>query len=323
MPYMDNTADAAFIPVIISNEALGAFGGYMNMAKTVSLNWDWTTATQGATLQIPKRGALVANSKASNASVVVQNPTATTIPVTLNQHWESTFGIDNVTAVLENQNTLVGYGQDAAIALANEVEEYLAAQYAGLSATPITFNATSATTIDASMQAIRTFFSLNKVPKLEQRNVYVSPDMYQNLLTVPQYVQAQNIGLMTRPTEVPIIKGSVLPIYGLTVWESQFVTTTTVTGSPNTNTDHAIAYTENAFVLASRPLPKVPEGFGAVSEVVQDEDVQMGFRTVSSFNPSMTAVQITLDVLFGAAALDVRRGVEVDYVYTGAVVDGV
>ena len=312
MPYMDNTADAAFIPVIISNEALGAFGGYMNMAKTVSLNWDWTTATQGATLQIPKRGALTANSKASNASVVVQNPTATTIPVTLNQHWESTFGIDDVTAVLENQNTLVGYGQDAAIALANEVEEYLAGQYAGLTATPITFNTTSTTTIDASMQAVRTYFTNQKVPKLEQRNVYVSSGVYQNLLTVPQYVQAQNIGLMNNSADVPLVKGSVLPIYGLVVWESQFVTNT---GTSPSSIDHCIAYTENAFVLASRPLPKVPEGFGAVSEVVQDEDVQMGFRTVSSFNPSMTAVQVTLDVLFGAAALDVRRGVELDFTH--------
>ncbi len=312
MPYMDNTADAAFIPVIISNEALGAFGGYMNMAKTVSLNWDWTTATQGATLQIPKRGALVANSKASNASVVVQNPTATTIPVTLNQHWESTFGIDDVTAVLVNQDTLAGYGQDAAIALANEIEEYLAGQYAGLTATPITFNATSPTTIDASMQAVRTYFSTQKVPKLEQRNVYVSTGIYQNLLTVPQYVQAQNIGLMNQSENVPLVKGSVLPIYGLVVWESQFVVNT---GTSPSSIDHAIAYTENAFVLASRPLPKVPEGYGAVSEVVQDEDVQIGFRTVSSFNPSMTAVQVTLDVLFGAAALDVRRGIELDFTH--------
>lgn len=312
MAYMDNTSDAAFIPVIISNEALGAFGGYMNMAKTVSLNWDWKTATQGATLQIPKRGALVANAKASNSSVVVQNPTATTIPVTLNQHWESSFGIDDVTAVLENQNTLAGYGQDAAIALANEVEEYLAGQYAGLSATPIVFDTTSAATIDASMQAVRTYFTNTRVPKLEQRNVYVSSGIYQNLLTVPQYVQAQNIGLMNNSSEVPIVKGSVLPIYGLVVWESQFVTNT---GTSPTSVDHALAYTENAFVLASRPLPKVPEGFGAVSEVVQDEDVQMGFRTVSSFNPSMTAVQITLDVLFGAAALDTRRGVELDFTH--------
>lgn len=312
MPYMDNTADAAFIPVIISNEALGAFGSYMNLAKTVSLNWDWTSATQGAVLQIPKRGALTANQKASNGSVVVQNPTATTIPVTLNQHWETTFGIDDVTAVLQNQDTLAGYGQDGAIALAEEIEGYLAAQYAGLSATPITFNASSASTIDASVRAIRQQFTTAKVPKLEQRNVYVSGGIYGNLLSVPQYVQAQNIGLMTQSNNVPLVSGAVLPIYGLLFWESQLVTQT---GTTPTIVDHAIAYTQNAFVLAARPLPKVPEGFGAVSEVVQDEDVQMGFRTVSSFNPSLTAVQITLDVLFGAAALDTRRAVEVDYTH--------
>jgi hypothetical protein len=309
---MDNTADAAFIPVIISNEALGAFGSYMNLAKTVSLNWDWTSATQGATLQIPKRGALTANSKASNSAVTVQNPTATEIPVTLNQHWEVSFGIDDVTAVLQNQDTLAGYGQDAAIALATEVESYLAAQYAGLSATPITFDPTSTTTIDNAVRSIRKYFTDQKVPKLEQRNVYVSSGIYNNMLSVPQYVQAQNIGLMTQSDNVPLVSGAVLPVYGLMFWESQLVVET---GTTPTIVDHAIAYTQNAFVLAARPLPKVPEGFGAVSEVVQDEDVQMGFRTVSSFNPSMTAVQITLDVLFGAAALDTRRGIEVDYTH--------
>jgi hypothetical protein len=312
MPYGDNTTDASFIPIIISNEALGAFGGYMNLAKTVSMNWDWTSATQGATLQIPKRGALTANSKASNSSVVVQNPTATTIPVTLNQHWETTFGIDDVTAVLVNQDVLAGYGQDAAIALANEVESYLASQYAGLAATPITFDATSATTIDSSVRKIRKYFTDQKVPKGEQRNVYVSSGIYDALLTVPQYVQAQNIGLMNNSSIVPLVHGSVLPIYGLTFWESQFVTNT---GTSPSSVDHAIAYTQNAFVLASRPLPKVPDGFGAVSEVVHDEDVQLGFRTVSSFNPNMTAVQITLDVLFGAASLDTRRAVEVDFTH--------
>lgn len=312
MPYMDNTADAAFIPVIISNEALGAFGSYMNMAKTVSLNWDWTSATQGATLQIPKRGSLTANAKASNGSVVVQNPTATTMPVTLNQHWEVTFGIDDVTAVLQNQDTLAGYGQDSAIALAEKVEGYLSSQYAGLTNTPITFNATSAATIDQSVRAIRKYFTDQKVPKLEQRNVYVSSGIYDQLLSVPQYVQAQNVGLMNTEPKVPIISGSMLPLYDMKFWESQLVTETGVTPSI---VDHAIAYTQNAFVLAARPLPKVPDGFGAVSEVVQDEDVQMGFRTVSSFNPSLTAVQITLDVLFGAASLDIRRGVEVDYTH--------
>lgn len=309
MPYMDNTADAAFIPVIISNEALGAFGSYMNLAKTVSMNWDWTSSTQGATLQIPKRGGLTANAKSSNSAVTVQNPTATTIPVTLNQHWEVSFGIDDVTAVLQNQDTLAGYGQDAAIALAEKTEGYLAAQYAGLAASPITFDPTSFATVDAAVRAIRKYFTDQKVPKMEQRNVYASSGMYSTLLAQAQYVTAQNLGLFNQSSDVPQVKGEVLPIYGLNFWEAQLVPET---GS-GTFTDHAIAYTQNAFVLASRPLPKVPEGFGAVSEVVQDEDVALGFRTVSSFNASMTAIQVTLDVLFGAAALDTRRAVEVDY----------
>lgn len=307
--YLDNTANAAFIPTIIAQKALGYFGAYMDLAKTVGKDFDWTPATFGQTIQIPKRGALTANSKASNASVVLQNPTATNISVSLNQHYEVTFGIDDVTKVLENQNVLIGYGEDAAKVLAEKVEGSLAGTYSGLTNTAITFDPTSSTTIDSSVRAIRKYFTDQKVPKMEQRNVYVSSYVYNALLSVPEYVQAQNIGLMNTPDRVPINTGSVLNIMGLSFWEGQLVVNT---GTSPSSIDHNIAYTRDAFVLAARPLPSVPAGYGAVSEVLANEDVGLGFRVVSSFNPSQLAMQVTLDVLYGVAANDIRRGVEVD-----------
>jgi hypothetical protein len=309
---MDNTTNAAFIPTIIAQKALGYFGAYMNLARTVGKDFDWTPATFGKVIQIPKRGTLTANSKASNASVVVQNPTATSINVSLSNHYEVTFGIDDVTKVLENQNVLVGYGEDAAKVLSENVESALAGTYAGLTNTAITFDATSATTIDASVRAIRKYFTDQKVAKMEDRHVYASSGVYNALLSVPEYVQAQNLGLANNPDRVPINTGSVLNIMGLSFWEGQLV--------PQTGTgpyvDHNVAYTRDAFVLASRPLPSVPAGYGAVSEVISSEDLGMGFRVVSSFNPSQLAMQITLDVLYGVATNDIRRGVEVDFTHS-------
>lgn len=310
--YQDNTTNAAFIPTIIAQKALGYFGAYMNLARTVGKDFDWTPATFGSTIQIPKRGALTANSKASNASVVIQNPTATNISVSLNQHYETTFGIDNVTQVLENQNVLIGYGEDAAKVLAEQVEGSIAGSYAGLTNTAITFDATSATTIDTSVRKIRKYFTDQKVPKMEARNVYVSSNVYDQLLSVGNYTLAQNVGLNGSPDQVPVNTGHVLNIHGLSFWESQLVKTT---GTTPTAIDHNIAYTRDAFVLAARPLPQVPAGYGAVSEVIASEDVGLGLRVVSSFNPSQLAMQVTLDVLYGIAANDVRRGVEVDYTH--------
>jgi hypothetical protein len=307
---MDNTTNAAFIPTIIAQKALGYFGAYMNLARTVGKDFDWTPATFGKVIQIPKRGTLTANSKASNASVVVQNPTATNISVTLSNHYEVTFGIDDVTKVLENQNVLVGYGEDAAKVLAENVESALAGTYAGLTNPIITFDGTSATTIDNSVRLIRKYFTDQKVPKGEEKNVYVSSSVYNALLSVPQYVQAQNLGLQGHTDQTPIVTGEVLKTHSLTFWEGQLVPNT---GTSPSSIDHNVAYTRDAFVLASRPLPSVPAGYGAVSEVLADEDVGLGFRVVSSFNASQLAMQVTLDVLYGVATNDIRRGVEVDF----------
>jgi hypothetical protein len=310
--YQDNTTNAAFIPTIIAQKALGYFGAYMNLARTVGRDFDWTPATYGKVIQIPKRGLLVANSKASNANVVVQNPTATNTSVTLNNHYEVTFGIDNVTQVLENQNVLIGYGEDAAKVLGENVEGALAASYAGLTNAAITFDATSATTIDNSLRLIRKYFTDQKVAKGEDRHIQVSSGVYNALLSVPQYVQAQNLGLQGHIDQTPIVTGSMLNVYGMNIWESQLMTST---GTTPSIVDHNIAYTENAFVLASRPLPSVPAGYGAVSEVLASEDTGIGFRVVSSFNPTQLAMQVTLDVLYGVAVNDVRRGVEVDFTH--------
>lgn len=313
MTYINNTTNAAFIPVIIAQKALGYFSANMNLAKTVSTNFDWSTATVGQTIQVPKRGALTVNTHSDNSNVVVQNPTATNVSVTLNKHFEVSWGIDDVTAVLQNQNTLIGYGEDAAKVLAESIESTVVSNYAGLANTPITFDATSNATTDNSVRLLRKYFTDQKVPVNETRNVMVSSGTYNQLLSVAQYVQAQNIGLMNQSSEVPIISGQVLPLFGMNFWESQLAPTT---GASAPFTDHQIAYTRNALVLASRPLPDVGQGQGAISEVIADENTGLGLRAVFSYNPQQLAHQVTLDVLIGSAVIDSRRAVEVDYAHS-------
>jgi hypothetical protein len=104
-----------------------------------------------------------------------------------------------------------------------------------------------------------------------------------------------------------IESGALMNIYGLNVFESQVVQ---VSGSPVAY--HNLAYTKNAFVLATRPLPAVPAGHGAVSTVIQDPDTNVGLRVVSSWDTDLGGMKITLDLLFGVAVLDQRRVVEVE-----------
>src|SRR3990167_9476546 len=183
---LNNTTNAVFIPTIIAQKCLQRFPAYLSLARTVSKDSDWTTATFGQTIQVPKTGAVSANDKTAGNTFTKQNPTGTDVSVTLNQHKEVTFTIDDVTKVLENQDTQMKYANDGAIALAEAVESSLLALHPSISNT-ITWSRTSATTIDASMLAIRSFFTTQKVPKLEQRYFYVDSTIYNDLLGTDKY----------------------------------------------------------------------------------------------------------------------------------------
>lgn len=301
MTQFNNTTNAVFIPTIVAQKALGAFAGYMNLAKTVSRDFEWTPATMGQVIRIPKRGTLSANAKVAGNDVTVQAPTATDVAVTLNQHWEVTMQIDDVTKVLENQDTLNGYAEDAAIALAEKVETVIASLHPSVTSS-VTFDTTSATTKENSFLTVRERMALNKVPLSERKYAYLHPTVITELLQIDRFTRADAYG-----KSGIIADGALGRIGGIDVFESQLVQTS---GSPVAY--HNLVYTKNAIVLAARPLPAVPAGYGAVSTVVQDPDTNMGLRVVSSYDPKKLAMQVTLDVLFGASLLDERRIVELE-----------
>lgn len=298
---LNNTTNAKFIPTIIAQKALGRFASYMNLAKTVSRDFDWTPATVGETINIPKRGTLSANDKTAGSNYTLQNPTATDVSVTLNKHKEVTFVIDDVTKVLENQNTRDGYAEDAAIALAESVETEIANLHSSIENT-VTFDATSDATKNTAMLNLRKFFTEQKVPKIEKKYGYFDATVVNELLEVDRFARADALG-----KSGVIEQGALLNIYGMDIFESQNIA---VSGSPVAY--HNLVYTKNAFVLATRPLPEVPAGHGAVSTVIQDPDTNVGLRVVSSWDTSLGGLKLTLDLLFGVAVLDQRRVVELE-----------
>ncbi|MFA5768346.1 MAG: P22 phage major capsid protein family protein [Bacteroidales bacterium] len=297
---LTTTENAVFIPTIISQKCIQRFPSYLNLAKTVSRDSDWTTATVGTTIRVPKTGAVVANDKTAGELFTKQNPTGTDVYVTLNKHKEVTITIDDVAKVVENQDTQNRYAEDGAIALAEAVEAELAALHPSIENT-ISFDATSATTIDTSMLNIRKFFTEQRVPQLEQKYLYVDSSVYNDLLATDKYSRYD-----ARGNGSSITDGSVIRTYGIETHESQMVETS---GSPVAY--HNLAYTKNALVLASRPLPK-PMSNGVASAVLNDPRIGLSLRSLFWYNGDLGAHQLTLDLLFGVAILDQRRIVEVE-----------
>lgn len=297
---LNNTTNAVFIPTIVAQEALGRLKSYLNVAKRVSRDSDWTPATFGQTIQVPRRGSVSANDKTAGDTFTKQNPTADNVSVTLNQHKEVTFTIDDVTKVLENQNTLMGYGEDGAIALAEVIETALLDLHPSITSTE-TFDNASATTIDSSMLNIRKWFVDQKVPLTEPRYLVAGPTVYNDLLSTDKFSRYD-----ARGTGEQISSGRLLNAYGFEIFESQLIPTS---GSPVAY--HNVAFTRNGMILASRPLPR-PEGFGGRYAVINDPDVGLSLRTLFWYNADIGAHQLTMDVLYGVAILDSRRVLEVE-----------
>lgn len=298
---LNDTTNSVFIPTIIAQKCLQRFPAYLNLAKTIARDSDYETATFGKIIQVAKTGAVVANDKVAGVNFTKQNPTGTNISVTLNQHKEVTFTIDDVTKVLENQETQMKYAVDGAIALAEAVETTVLALHPSITNT-VTWNRTSATTIDNSMLAIRKFFTDQKVPKLEQRYLYVDGTVYNDLLGTDKYSRYD-----ARGDGKSIMDAQVIRTYGLEIWESQLIP---YTGSPGAY--HNLAYTRDAFIMASRPLPKPAQGTGVLSAVINDPTASVSLRSLFWYNADLGAHQLTLDLLYGVSILDTRRVVEVE-----------
>lgn len=299
---LNSTTNAVFMPTIIANKCLQRFPAYLNLARTVAKDSDWATATAGTVIRVPKTGSVSANDKTQGDVYTKQAPTGTDVFVTLNKHKEVTFTIDDVQKVTDNQDVLSRYADDGAIALAEAVESSLAALHPSVTST-ITWDRSSATTIDASLLKVRKWFSDQKVPKSEQKYLYVDPTVFNDLLTIEKYTNQS-----WRGPNNSVADGQMIRTYGFEIWESQMIETT---GSPVAY--HNFAYTRNGLILASRPLPR-PEGFGGNYAIVNDPSIGISLRTLFWYNADLGAHQLTIDLLYGVKVLDTRRVLEIESV---------
>lgn len=297
---LNDTTNAVFIPTIIANKVLQRFPSLFTVAKNVSKDSDWTTATKGKVVQIDKLGDLVAKDKVAGQNFIKQNPTGTATNVTLNKHKDVTITIDDVTKVLEQESTQDKYAQDGAIALAEAVETDLLALHPSISKT-LTWNRSSATTIDQSLLAIRQAFVVNKVPKLETRYFSIDSTVMNDLLSQQKYTDRS-----WRGENNAVNEGVVIRVYGMEIEESQLIP---LTGSPGAY--HNLAFTKYGLVLASRPLP-APKGFGGDYSIVNDPNIGIAVRTLFWYNADLGAHQLTIDLLYGVAIADQRRVIEVE-----------
>jgi len=128
--YIDLTTNAEALPTIVAAQALGALSSNMALMRLVNRNYDNEVASYGQTLNIPIRGSLTANAKSEGSDVTINAPTYTKAQVVLNQHYEVTFGEEDISIMLSRPDSIEGYATDAVIVLLEKIEATIAALYA-------------------------------------------------------------------------------------------------------------------------------------------------------------------------------------------------
>lgn len=296
--------NSALYATVIAQKTLGYFRSAMGLASTVTRDFELETVTEGETIKVGKRGALTANSKTLGGNVTLQTPSATGTNVTMNNHYEVTFDLEDVVRAKSNESRMrliEGYAEDAAGVLLEEVEKSLAGLYTAISATDVVFDKTSAATKVASFLQLRKEFIDAKVPAQETRYLYLGSNSAIEVLEEDRFTSASFVG--NDAAQDANINGFVAKRFGFTMLENQNVVSTGTT----TKVEHNIAYTRGAIVLATRPLALPSAGLGVNASFVNDAETGIGLRVIHSYNSNKLAEQVTLDVLFGSAIVDQRR----------------
>ena len=282
------TEAANFIPEIWVASALGALKANTVMARFVNRNYEEAIARQGDILHIPKRGTLSVNTKMANTVVTLQTPSSDVVNLTLNQHKEVSFLVEDIAAAQANQDIIGGYVTDAMMALAEDIDAAILALYTGFSSTPIDATSGSGGITAESVTEARRILNAAKVPQ-EGRFIVWHEDAEAELLGIEKFTSS-DFGDPGDAVREAVIGRK----YGFTHAMDQQVVA--VAGEVKN-----LAFHRDAIVLATRPLPPPPANTGAQSAVMSEDGI--GIRVIYAYNPSYLGVQVTLDILYGVAEL--------------------
>lgn len=292
--FMNTTTNAAWIPEVVAQEAIGLLGSYLQLGQTVARDMDLTPVRYGQVISIPRRGTVTALQKSENVATTVQKPTATEVQVTINQHWYVKIAEEDFTRAFQADSALPGYIEDGVIVLGEKVENSLVSLFSQF---PNIDAGGSDGDAYKGVVNVRQKLIEAKVPRLAQKYGYISPRFAGRLLKEeavldPKVIPQQEIresGILGRTAGFNLWEGQLTPTSGSPAWDQNFF------------------YAKNALVLASRPLLVPDSALGVQATSIQSE-AGLALRLVRYYDPEDMGVVVQVDVLFGAAVNDSRQG---------------
>lgn len=235
-------------------------------------HYDADVKSSGQTLEIPNVSAISANLKSQNTVVTLNYNTETKTTITINQHYESSFLVEDILATQSNYSTRSDYTQAAAYAIAEKVDSSLAVGMTTEFKTDSYTCGTYGTAInDAVILAVNRYLSEAKAPRTD-RSIVVHPKGEAEMLAIDKYVRYDALG-----TGEAIKTGKIGTLYGAEVFVSQnLVYLDTATDEYN-----SLFFHKDAWAIAMQVNP----------------------RTQAQYKQEYLGWLVTVDVLYGHSQL--------------------
>ena len=283
-----------FIPEIWANQALEVLRGEIVIARQITKDTDIATFQTGDVLNVPVPGTFTTNSKTAGNPVTLQNPSSSSVQVTLNTHEEVSFVVEDPAAAQAAMgNGVVDvHTRQAAVALAEKIESDVSGLYSGFSSIVGTPGTAASRT---SLLAIRQQLNDNRAP-MAGRFVTVGPAGEVDLLGDSNL---ESYFANSQPAAVR--EGSIGRAYGFDIYMSQLVPSSGVGAT-------SIAGTPEFGVLAMRALP-VNRAPGVRQMAMRDPQSGLVLRLTASYDTDLLGVKVTLDALYGFAEMRDACGV--------------
>lgn len=300
---MANTIDVTqaqyFIPEIWAQSAIPFLRANIVAAQRILQDSEVATFNVGDTLHIPYPGTFSVNDKAANTEYTIQQPSGETeVQLTLSNHREVSFTIEDIVRAEANQDVMARYGEAAAIALAEDVETKVLAELktgagsntVGTAGTDLTF-----ATLLAAWQKLTD----NKAPQGQRYAAIATKDAVK-LATdsnIANWIAFANPGIVRAPQSLGALAGFD------DVLSSQLVTTTA--GTPLQTND--LAWRRDGALIAYRGLPEPPAGLGARRANVRDPESGIVISVLMGYDIRLGGVQVTYELLYGVKTLQSEK----------------
>lgn len=264
------TAGSVFRPNVWSSEVLMFVKANLVLLPLVR-HYDAEVQSYGQTVEIPNVSTITANLKAQNTLVTLNYNTETKTTITINQHYESSFLLEDIEKIQSQYDLRTDYTQAAAYAIASKVDNIIATL---MTNSFTAYGAFGTALNDQVILFVNRYLDDAKAPGTN-RSFVVTPQGKQEMLAIDKYIRYDAIGV--GGSDNTILSGQIGEIYGVKVFMSQNLVQVTTT--PNQN-NHLFFHTD-AVAIAMQENP----------------------RSQAAYKQEYLGWLVTVDVLFGLIAL--------------------